>query len=506
MSVAALTYPANGFPGVSVDSNTRPARAARASVEDATHRAAEGGALDLYANILDTFENSAAQHRFEKRENQGKLRGYVRKVSKIPRVRKCGHTTRRREGVGLVVDLKAPSSKRIAGFRGLYSCASIWACPRCSAVIGIERSEEVRQAIKQWVTKGARIGRRKKTPLIGPLPFEAGYDVDSGEELSEPVRPLVWGREYTDHPPGKVVMLTLTMRHKNGDDLDFLWRSISQAWERLTRSNSTIKRNVAAYIRAAELTHGKNGWHVHLHICLFVDSDWVNRIEKHRQSIFKSWFDVLDKMELEADPKAQKLDYDPDQSATEIANKLSAYITKEASTWDLAQELTGATIKKASGENLTPRQMLAVLHAHDEGKQVGYTKAQINLLRARYAEYEMASHGKRQLTWSAGAKRAFAVAEITDQDVAEVALEDDATVRELDQGTEEIAGFKHATWVKIRNSRHLLQYVAETADEENVVTQLRDLVSGISYKASVEMMFGEEWRNYLYSVSGSPPN
>lgn len=461
---------------------------------------AGGGApaLDTYANRID---ESPARTRFEKRLDQASLRSSVRKISQLPRVRKCGHTVRRQEGIGIVADMSLPSEKRISGFRGLYSCASVWACPRCSAVIGVTRVAEVRQALRRWRTEGAFIGRRKKLPLIGPLPFDAGFDPETGEEI-EPIRPLVWGKEYTRHAPGDVAFLTLTIKHTRKDALEDLWASVSEAWKRTTRGNWMLKTKVPAYIRSAEITAGKNGFHLHLHVLLFVEKGFAKELVKARKSIFDSWAKAVKALGFSALAKAQDLRFQPDQDEEDLACKLAQYTTKQSSKWDLALELNGALLKRAGGGNLTPRQMLAVLHAHSTGVETDFNESEISRLRALYMEFELASHGKRQLTWSAGAKKGFLVDEVEDEQLAETLDDDDQEIiDDLDQGTTEIAGFPGASWRYARQLRSQIQYAAETSAPDQVADSLRAVVDSSEDAIFIDLKTGVDWQEHLAKFS-----
>lgn len=341
------------------------------------------------------------------------------------------------------------------------------------------------------------IPRRKKLPLIGPLEFDAGFDSKTGEEI-EPVRPLVWGKEYTKHAPGDVAFLTLTVKHTRKDSLEDLWASISEAWKRTTRGNWLFKTKVPAYIRSAEITAGKNGFHLHLHVLLFVEKGFGAELVKAKKSIFGSWEKAVKALGFRASKKAQDLRFQPEQDEEELAYKLSQYTTKQSSKWDLALELNGALLKKAGGGNLTPRQMLAVLHAHSSGVETDFNDDEISRLRALYMEYELASHGKRQLTWSAGAKAGFLVDEIDDEQLAETP-DDDAQeiIDDLDQGTTEIAGFPGKSWGYARQLRSQLQYAAETSAPHQVADSLRAVVDSSDNRTFIDLKTGVEWQKHL---------
>jgi hypothetical protein len=455
-------------------------------------------ALDTYANNLD----NPLEARFLRREKNAEIRGTVRRITQLPRVRKCGHTVRRAAGVGIVVDLKKDSAKRISGFRGLYSCASVWACPRCSAVIGIQRSKEVRGALQKWSTEGAVIPRRTKYPA-SRWPFEKNFDPETGEELEHKVS----GTAYVTHEPGDAAFLTLTIRHRRQDKLVDLWETISTAWQKLTRGNSILKRRVPAYIRAAELTHGKNGWHLHLHVLLFVEKGWGDEIKKVRESIFKSWISIINDLNFTVTPKGLDLRMLSNaEDEDEVVGRMAQYLTKESATWDVAQELTAAHIKKATGKNLSMHQILAVLHAAVTGIETGYTDKEITALRATYMEFELSSHGKRQLTWSNGAKAGLIDEDVSDEELAEANAEDDGVIDGLDRGTEEIAGFAGDSWERVRDSRIHLQRVVEATNSTEMNQELTAWVEKFGTRALYGFYLGDGWLERLERLKPVVPS
>ena len=455
--------------------------------------------LDTYANNLDTLPDA----RFLRREKNAKIRGTVRRITQLPRVRKCGHTVRRASGVGVVADLNQDPAKRISGFRGLYSCASVWACPRCSAVIGIQRAKDVRGALEKWRNEGSNIPKGRLVPVEGPALFEDFFDKETGEEI-EPKRKKKMLMENIWHEPGDAAFLTLTIRHRRKDKLVDLWETISTAWEKLTRGNSILKRRVPAYIRAAELTHGKNGWHLHLHVLLFVEKGWGDDLAEVRESIFQSWISIVHSLNFTVTPKGldlRMLSNTEDEEA--VIDRMAQYITKESATWDVAQELTAAQLKKATGKNLSMHQILAVLHAVVTDIDTGYTDEEITYLRAVYMEFELSSHGKRQLTWSSGAKAGLIDQDVSDEELAGGTADDDGVVQGLDRGTEEIAGFAGDSWERVRDSRIHLQRIVETTKSTEMNQELTTWVENLGTRALYGFYVGEGWRERVKSME--PP-
>jgi hypothetical protein len=113
-------------------------------------------------------------------------------------------------------------------FHGTARCASWSACPVCSSALRIERAREVVEAVKWWRSTG-----------------------------------------------GTVELLTLTLSHGMGDDLRALRTGLQECW-RVLWAGAPGKRLRAAlgmehYVRGTDDTHGRNGWHPHLHVVVFVN-------------------------------------------------------------------------------------------------------------------------------------------------------------------------------------------------------------------------------------------
>ena len=129
-----------------------------------------------------------------------------------------------------------------AHFSGTERCASIWACPVCSAVIRNERSADIEQAIKAHQAAG-----------------------------------------------GGLTMVTLTMRHNRGDPLKVTLDAALTAYRRLMQgrawSDFKAYNGIVGWVRAVEVTYGENGWHPHIHALFFTEKPIVER----RASEWSSW-------------------------------------------------------------------------------------------------------------------------------------------------------------------------------------------------------------------------
>ncbi|WP_341258613.1 hypothetical protein [Gordonia malaquae] len=165
---------------------------------------------------------------------------------------------------GATVRLSKGSSGPVAGYGNLITCGSVWACPRCSAVIAAERAAGMGEAIRTCVEGG-----------------------------------------------GSAYLLTLTLSHSTRDGLTELWDAVSSGWralfgvvawtgkaERFERGRLRAARlgqrevfDVAGTARYVELTGGgPSGWHVHIHAIVFSASpSWAGVIGDTWRETFTAW-------------------------------------------------------------------------------------------------------------------------------------------------------------------------------------------------------------------------
>lgn len=287
----------------------------------------------------------------------------------LPRLRKCGKVrltpnvqVRYTEGIG-------------AGLAGLTTCGSVWACPVDSAKILAHRQDEVRSAVARYLDGG--------------------------------------------NPGRQIAMLTLTMRHRAGQPLATLWDALSTAWSSVTGGRlwqaEKAAHGVVGWLRVVELTHGRNGWHVHVHALLFLDSEASGTPETRstlaswRKTIVGRWSRALERKNL-----SPALDRAQDFHLVEgDAEPLAGYFTKQTDDTvaeSIALEFThtaSKTARTASGGR-SPWSILDGALAGD-----------VDELRL-WHEFEKASRGRRQLTWSRGLRALLGLDdEQSDEEVAE---------------------------------------------------------------------------------------
>ena len=250
-----------------------------------------------------------------------------------------------------------------AFYSGLQVCASVWACPVCAA----------------------KISERRRAELVTSVALAKSMGM-------------------------QVKLLTLTVPHGLGDDLPVLLEQIRDAWRRTTtgRAGKQFRKTlgIKGTIRALEVTYGKNGFHPHLHVLLFLEENATNGCI---EGLFAPiWQNACLKAGLPRPSDAHGCRVDD-------GSKAAAYASK----WGLESELTKSHTKKGRNGSRTPWDFLRAFLDKSEGWEQS-----AHLFRT----YADAFKGQRQLYWSNGLRALLALGEeATDEEVA-ATQEDNARV------------------------------------------------------------------------------
>lgn len=323
--------------------------------------------------------------------------------SSLERVRKCGRVPL----AGGLVAVKASGlagSGRFAGFGGLMCCGSTWACPCCSAKIAATRKSELQTAMTEASSRG-------------------------------------WS----------VTMVTLTMRHHKGQALAELWDALAYAWGKRVVAGRAWQSERASFgvqgiVKLVEATHGRNGWHVHVHALVFTDGHSRHSPAGLGPVLFQRWREGLVAKGLRA-PAARHGGLHVRTLTGDLA-ALGEYFTKgvygghAAAIESVALEVARGDLKDARFGNRTPFAVLADVVRLGEASDLEL-----------WHEWEQASHGRRQLTWSRGLRAELvAEPELSDEEVAAA-----------DEGGDVVLLLDRETWRTLcaeRGARHTLLTLA----------------------------------------------
>jgi len=251
-----------------------------------------------------------------------------------------------------------------AGFGGLQTCGSVWACPVCSAKVSVVRIAELDKLL-QW-------------------------NAERG---------------------GSVAMATFTLRHNKGQRLKTVWDALSGAWTYMTQGRAAhdgpwrrlrvIELNGDGYVRATEVTYGDNGWHVHIHLMMLFDQEIdAMTAECLADQLYKPWALGLEKHGFTAS-REHGVDVRVCTGTKQSLEMLSDYFNK------MSYEAAGGRFKQGRKGGRTPFEILA------DGLDTGNAD-DLEL----WLEWEAASKGRRQLLWSRGLKKRVGIDELDDEEIA----------------------------------------------------------------------------------------
>lgn len=338
--------------------------------------------------------------RRERRRERMQLQRGIRDITSLERLKTCGHTAVSTSGV--VVRGGAQG----VGFAGLATCGSVWACPVCASKIAAHRGAELGTVLQLAQDQG-------KT----------------------------------------VAMVTLTVRHKKGDGLKSVWDAVAHGWNRITSGKPWGKmqaqHGVVGWARAVEVTHGSNGWHVHVHAVLVLDHPGEVNAIRLGDKMFARWSAGLEAKGFSAVAASGGLDVSVSKSA---ADQLGRYLAKMGgqSVDQLALEATHGAFKRARAANRSPFQI---------AKDFLMTGDVSDL--AIWREWETASKGRRALTWSK-TLRVWALAEEkTDEEIVAEDLQGDDLVL---LPPETWAVVRHRSWEVLDHAEQGLEALTNWLD------------------------------------------
>lgn len=329
--------------------------------------------------MLVSTVKAPADEAVERRSDRYAARHTLWDESSLRRVRSCGRAVTSRDGSVSVKVTTDAAGRRSAGFSGLQSCGSVWACPVCSAKVAAHRNSEISRALAAWV---------------------GGTGTGSRVEVR-----------------GRVALATFTMRHRKGQRLKSLWDALAKGWHAVAsgRGWKTDQglyggaRGRIPFIRVVEVTEGENGWHVHVHAILLLPAGATDEsVQLLGARMLGRWTDALVSRGLSA-PSARRgvdirmLHGDPSAALGEYFTKAVYRASAEVS--------LGTVTKDPKHGNRTPFGILADLVRTGDADDLD-----------TWHEWERASKGRRQIAWSRGLRAELLPdeAELSDEEAADL--------------------------------------------------------------------------------------
>lgn len=371
---------------------------ARNERKESVRSVASGGGLGN-PQVIRPLE---IQKRQKARAKRYSTRESMRNFTHLKRLRACGHTAV--NGAGVMIRCTSTATGKVAGFAGVSTCGSVWACPVCAAKISARRSEELSQTLK--------------------------YAAKNGYHAA---------------------MMTFTVRHRKEQSLKKVWGAVSKGWDRVVSGkkwkSDKEKHGVKGYVRAVEVTHGSNGWHVHVHTVVIFNGSEENALELGL-GMWKRWQSGIESQGFTALEESGGFDV---QILKGDMGAIGRYLAKQADA--LAQEATLGAFKEGQKKNRTPFQ-IAQLFAETGDL------ADLEI----WHEWERVSKGKKQLTWSRGLRDwAHLQEEQTDEDIAS---------EELGSSVDDLVLLPGETWAVVRSSAWKLLDMAESGGKDKIVSWL----------------------------------
>ena len=415
--------------------------------------------------VHDTFHDRVVEHERDGqwspsspavdrplRKAMYRLRDGVRPLQE-PRIQACGRAVI--APGGKVAVIAKPDGRVI--LKGLAHCFNVHVCPTCSMAIMQGRASQIRAAVAQHEQAG----------------------------------------------PGRVAMMTLTVRHQGGDRLKVLQRKLSRALAAFQRHSKyrrwKAEAGVIGRIRALEVTHGfRNGWHPHFHLLFFFKRRVPMSYIETKSGRRKVWESVhhegLVDLWQECVQRVFGIAHVPstERAIAFTMARDGEYIAKMGLELADPGNKTGRKVVKrweggqlVEEEHRTPFQ---IAHDFTEGRHArrateGTARIVLeeNLRRdaALWRVFREDMKGARRIVWSKGLRDRFDVDELTDQ---ELCLDDEAPDAE-----DVVIGYiSNRAWQEIRDRRvgdepvpHFLMRVAEARGSKGFYEVLHKVAAGI---------------------------
>ncbi len=209
----------------------------------------------------------------ERRANRWQRRTQLRRISKLKRVRYCGHTMNAEAGVTLGV-IENSDGTRSAAYGGLKTCGSVWCCPVCAAKIATRRADDLATVMRAVDELGGSAFlltltmRHDHGDRLGLSAPDRAHRKRLEERLADVQVAEANGWDVDERQAEADAIELDSLKAQEG-----CWDVLSYAWRRVTSGSSWQEDcgrfgGLLGWARAVEVTDGDNGWHVHLHVLL----------------------------------------------------------------------------------------------------------------------------------------------------------------------------------------------------------------------------------------------
>ncbi len=266
-----------------------------------------------------------------------------------------------------------------ARYCGVQTCASIWACPTCSALIRARRAEEIQHAADWW----------------------------------------------ENEQRGSFLFASFTVRHFLEDSLTDSMNALTKAYTRLIRGapwkRFSARHGIRHMIKAVEVTLSwRNGWHAHLHVLFLTDAvASKSALAEARGWLSDRWADMVVKEGGRRPSRERGVDLRPVQNGHIVADYISKVQEhdREPGRFKVGAEMARIDMKKGRLDSMVPFDLLDL---------DGLDETEADRQRAYWLEYVETTRGRRATTWSRGLKDACGLDEVEDEEIAAEEAEETA--------------------------------------------------------------------------------
>lgn len=225
----------------------------------------------------------------------------------------------------------SPTRQR-AYYVNLVTCNRVWVCPVCASKITERRRVELAH----------RLGVRDELEI----PAEKGR-----------TKTVMVPRYY-------LALVTFTISHKSSESLtvvlDRLKRAYKKHWGGRWPAAWKARHRVVGTLRAIEVTHGKNGWHPHIHLLLIRDSaNTQGSVAEMDLDLTLRWQDMAAAVGGSASLDRGVTLSAADDKATEYLGKMGQQVDAAIKRWDVVSELTKYPAKRGREASRTMWDLLA---------------------------------------------------------------------------------------------------------------------------------------------------
>lgn len=271
------------------------------------------------------------------------------------------------------------------GLTGLQTCSSVSACPCCSARIREQRARTIEAAGVSHLRAGGQL-----VFITLTLPHDTGDPLGS------------------DKSSGQVGLLDTVVDGWNAVQKSSGWRSLAKVSgiTMASRAGGRPKRRLA-FVRAVEVTHGRSGWHPHLHVLVFCEDLDDSLMAALVETVTDEWQTYVVGRGWRL---PEQLDFQRIVGAKN-AEGLARYLTKiqdqyvpGEQQWGIHREMTLGDRKRGKRWHTRSPFQLAESAADGSARDLKL-----------WHEYEQATKGRRIIQPSQGLYRHLEVADLADE-------------------------------------------------------------------------------------------